>query len=249
MQQESQDVGGTSSAPAKPEQGNDTLQYLVNAFDTVVQEQANNLAGGALESGAVIGTHVGGCAAPRQGSRPRTTKQAKKGEGTPKKMRMTEVEKLRIELDSPKMQRVLRGNKDRVEKVADPTSKGGNDNTKTTHKVKRKCSKRRTTAEKVVNEATEEFKKGDVVRLMGFEEGDDDQAVARAKVVNVAGGTLHGRTIFPGLVSVEVSESLVENYKLFASVDLDDPPVTLVGKAIGHYVLWPTEFMEIDPTL
>ena len=162
---------------------------------------------------------------------------------------MTEVEKLRIELDSPKMQRVLRGNKDRVEKVADPTSKGGNDNTKTTHKVKRKCSKRRTTAEKVVNEATEEFKKGDVVRLMGFEEGDDDQAVARAKVVNVAGGTLHGRTIFPGLVSVEVLESLVENYKLFASVDLYDPPVTLVGKAIGHYVLWPTEFMEIDPTL
>jgi hypothetical protein len=248
MHQESQDVGRTSSAPTKPEQGKDTLHADVKGSDTLVEEQANNLEGVPPESRIVIGTQVGGRAAPRQVGRPRTTKPSKAGEGTPKKIRMTEVEKLKTELDSPKKQRVLRGNKNKVEKVGDPTNKGGNDSTETTHKVKRKCSKRTTTVEKVVHEA-EEFKKGDVVRLMGFEEGDDDQAVARAKVVNVAGGTLHGKTIFPGLVFVEVSESLVENYKLFASVDLDDPPVTLVGKAVGHYVLWSTEFMEIDPTL
>ena len=56
-------------------------------------------------------------------------------------------------------------------------------------------------------------------------------------MVNIVGGTLHRRTIFPGPVSVEVSESLVENYNLFASVHLDDPLVTLVGKAVGHHVL------------
>jgi hypothetical protein len=83
---------------------------------------------------------------------------------------------------------------------------------------------------------------------MGLEEGEEEKVVAWGKVVNVAGASLHGRTIFPGLVSVEVTKSLDDNYGLFASVDLDDPPVTLVGQAVGHFVLWPTEFMDIDLT-
>jgi hypothetical protein len=82
------------------------------------------------------------------------------------------------------------------------------------------------------------------VRLMRLEEGEEEKVVARGKVVNVVGASLHGKTIFPGLVSVEVTRSLDDNYGLFASVDLDDPPVTLVG----HFVLWPMEFMEIDLT-
>jgi hypothetical protein len=84
------------------------------------------------------------------------------------------------------------------------------------------------------------------VRLKGIEEGEEDKVVALGKVQNVAGASLHGKTIIAGTVSVEVQKSLDDDYSLFAPVDLDDPPVTLVGEAIGNFVLWPTEFMDID---
>ena len=87
------------------------------------------------------------------------------------------------------------------------------------------------------------------MRLMGLEKGKEEKVVARRKVVNIAGASLHGRTIFPGLVSIEVTKSLDDNCGLFASMDLDDLPVTLVGQAVGHFVLWPIEFMDIDLTI
>jgi hypothetical protein len=84
------------------------------------------------------------------------------------------------------------------------------------------------------------------VRLKGIEEGEEDKVVALGKVQNVAGASLHGKTIIAGTVSVEVQKSLDDDYSLFAPVDLDDPPVTLVGEAVGHFVLWPTEYIDID---
>ena len=84
------------------------------------------------------------------------------------------------------------------------------------------------------------------MRLKGLQEGEEDKVVALGRVHNVAGASLHGRTIIAGTVSVEVSKSLDDDYGLFAPIDLDDPPVTLVGQAIGHFVMWPTEFMDID---
>jgi hypothetical protein len=47
-----------------------------------------------------------------------------------------------------------------------------------------------------------EFKKGDAVRLKGLEEGEEDKVVALGKVQNVAGASLHGRTIIAGTVVV-----------------------------------------------
>jgi len=84
------------------------------------------------------------------------------------------------------------------------------------------------------------------VRLKGVEDGEEDKVVAVGKVQNVAGASLHGKTIIAGTVSVEVLKSLDDDYSLFAPVNLDDPPVTLVGQAVGHFVLWPIEFMDID---
>ena len=85
-----------------------------------------------------------------------------------------------------------------------------------------------------------EFKKGDPVRPKGLEEGEEDKVVALGKVQNVARVSLYGRTIIAGTVSVEVVKSLDDDYSLFAPIDLDDPPVTSVGEAVGHFVLWPT---------
>ena len=87
------------------------------------------------------------------------------------------------------------------------------------------------------------------MRLKGIEEGEEDKVVALGKVQNVSGASLHGKTIIAGCVSVEVLKSLDDDYKLFAPVYLDDPPVTLVGQAVGHFILWPTEFMDIDMSL
>ena len=72
---------------------------------------------------------------------------AKEGEGTHKILRMTEMEKLKKDLDDPKKQRVLWGSKEKVEKVANPNSKGDN-NTQQNMKEKRKRTKKRTTTEK-----------------------------------------------------------------------------------------------------
>ena len=87
------------------------------------------------------------------------------------------------------------------------------------------------------------------MRLKGIEEGEEDKVVAFGKVQNVSGASLHVITIIAECVSVEVLKSLDDDYKLFAPVYQDNPPVTLVGQAVGHFILWPTEFMDIDMSL
>ena len=70
--------------------------------DTLVQEQVDNPGGGPPDCGTVIGAEARGRVATCQGSRQRTSKSAQKGEGTPKRMCMTEVEKLKTNLHEPK---------------------------------------------------------------------------------------------------------------------------------------------------
>ena len=146
MQQESLDIGGgAESLPAKPEQLRDTLQDEVTTPSSVAEHQDDNPSGGHAECETEIGAEAGVRAPTRQGSRQRTSRQSKKVEGTPKRMRMTEVEKLKTNLHETKGQRVLRWSKEKVDKVADPTSKGGNDSEQNMNKTKRKTAKRTTT--------------------------------------------------------------------------------------------------------
>ena len=60
---------------------------------------------------------------------------------------MTKVEKVKKDLDDSRKKRVLWGSKEKVEKVADPNSKGGN-NTQQNMKEKRKRTKKKTTTQK-----------------------------------------------------------------------------------------------------
>ena len=84
------------------------------------------------------------------------------------------------------------------------------------------------------------------MRLKGLQEGEEEKVVALGRVQNVAGASLHGKTIIAGCVSVEVLKSLDDDYSLFAPIDQDDPPVTLVGHAVRHFIIWPTESMDIE---
>jgi hypothetical protein len=79
---------------------------------------------------------------------------------------------------------------------------------------------------------------------MGVADGEEEQVVGIGKVINLEGGKLHGATIPEGCVSVEVERSNNEDYVLYASVNLDDPPITKMGQAVKSFIMWPTEFLK-----
>jgi hypothetical protein len=60
----------------------------------------------------------------------------------------------------------------------------------------------------------------------------------------VEGGSLHGVTIEEGCVSMQVTKSIDPSYMLFKSIDLNDPSVTIIGEAVGNFILWPMEFLR-----
>jgi hypothetical protein len=88
-----------------------------------------------------------------------------------------------------------------------------------------------------------EFAKKDTVQLMGLGIGEEEKVVADAIVINVVGGSLYGVPICEGQVSVIVVKSYSDEYILFKRLDLNSPPITKVGEAIGEFVLWPIEFV------
>ena len=88
------------------------------------------------------------------------------------------------------------------------------------------------------------FCKGDVVEIMGVADREEEEVPGTGKVVNLEGGRLHGVPISKGCVSVEVQKSNNVNYLLYCSVDLDDPPITKMGQAVGSFILWPTQFSK-----
>lgn len=93
---------GAESLPAKPEKLRDTLQDEVKAPSSVAEHQDDNPYGGHAKCETLIGAKAGARAPTRQGSRQRTSRQSNKVEGTPKRMRMTEVEKLKTNLHETK---------------------------------------------------------------------------------------------------------------------------------------------------
>jgi hypothetical protein len=92
--------------------------------------------------------------------------------------------------------------------------------------------------------STSKFCKGDVVEIMGVADGEEEEVVGIRKVVNLEGSKLYGVTIPEGCVSVEVQKSKLDEYLLYCSVHLDDPPITKMGQAVGNFILWPTQFLK-----
>lgn len=86
--------------------------------------------------------------------------------------------------------------------------------------------------------------KGSLVELMGISDGEEGLVVGMGKVINLEGSKLHGVTIPEGCVTVEVSKSNNDDYLLYETVDLDDPPITKMGQAVNSYILWPLEFLN-----
>lgn len=101
-----------------------------------------------------------------------------------------------------------------------------------------------TSAEKEEASSPPEFKVWDVVEIMGLADGEEELAVGIGKVMNLAGATLHGATIPEGCISVEVQKSKKDDYVIYKTVALDDPPINTMGCAVKSFILWPTEFLK-----
>ena len=87
---------------------------------------------------------------------------------------------------------------------------------------------------------------GDVVYLYGYEEEDSKaKHIAKGVIQNVAGGMLHGKLIGKMYVSLTITESYEDDYPLLEPLNGDDPPVTTIGQAKGHFILWSSECVRL----
>ncbi|CAI8608811.1 unnamed protein product [Vicia faba] len=66
--------------------------------------------------------------------------------------------------------------------------------------------------------------------------------VARGKLYNTKGNTVHGMMLPPGYVKVNIEVAIVPNAPFPISVE--DGDVSMVGQAIGTIVPWPTKLLE-----
>ena len=103
-------------------------------------------------------------------------------------------------------------------------------------------------ATKLVEDAHLPLATGSNVKLLDLDEENKAKAnlVARGIVVSLAGGTLHGRVIEEGNVSVCVSsiESGAESVLLYEGNDDDDPPMVRLDDAMKSITKWPMEALH-----
>ena len=98
-------------------------------------------------------------------------------------------------------------------------------------------------ATKLVEDAPLPLGMGSNVKLLDLDEENKANAnvVARGIVVNLAGGTLHGRVIEEGNVLVCVSsiEPGAESVLMYEGNNDDDPPMVRLGDAMKFITKWP----------
>ena len=87
---------------------------------------------------------------------------------------------------------------------------------------------------------------GDVVYLYGYEEEDfKAKFIGNGVIQNAAGGMLHSKVIGKFYVSLTITESYPDDYPLLKPLTGDDPPVTTIGQAKGHYILWSSDCIRL----
>ena len=80
---------------------------------------------------------------------------------------------------------------------------------------------------------------GDVVHICGYEEKYLKTTFIKNSIVkNLAGGMLHNKVIGGGYISFTFTETYKDDYPLCFPPFEDDPPITTIGNAKDHYVLW-----------
>ena len=115
-QQGLQQAGECESQPADPDKAED-IPAVGDVKDSHPSGNSSNPAGGTPDCGTVTVAESGERAPVVYSTRNlRASKPAKEDTRTQKKMRLTEVEKLKKDQDDTKKQRALRGSKEKAEK-------------------------------------------------------------------------------------------------------------------------------------
>ena len=106
-------------------------------------------------------------------------------------------------------------------------------------------------AKAVVEDAPSPLATGSNVALFDLDEENKAKAnvVAQGVIVSLAGGSLHGRIIEEGNVSVSVSsiEPGAESVLLYEGNNDDDPPMLRLGDALKSITKWPLEALKAIP--
>lgn len=84
----------------------------------------------------------------------------------------------------------------------------------------------------------------DVVDIMGYGVGEEGKIVRYGKVLNLQGGTVHEISIYQGCVFVGINKSEDDEYVMFRSMKMNDSSKQKIGGAVGHFIMWPTEFLR-----
>ena len=103
---------------------------------------------------------------------------------------------------------------------------------------------------KLVEDAPLPLATGSNVKLLDLDEENKAKAnvVARGIIVNLAGGTLHGRVIEEGNVSMCVSSIKLgaESVLLYKDDNDNDPPMVRLGDALKSITTWPMEACRLS---
>ena len=51
--------------------------------------------------------------------------------------------------------------------------------------------------------------------------------------------------ISKGYVSLTITELYKDDYPLLDPLNGDDPPITTIGNAKGHFIVWPTDCLRL----
>ena len=87
---------------------------------------------------------------------------------------------------------------------------------------------------------------GDVVYLCGYEEEDSKATfIEKGVIQNVAGGMLHSKVIGKLYILLTITESYQDDYPLLEPFIGNDPPVTTIDQAKGHYILWSRDCVRL----
>ena len=87
---------------------------------------------------------------------------------------------------------------------------------------------------------------GDVVHICGYKEEDlKTTFIGKGIVMNLAGGMLHNKVIDEGYVSLTFTKTYKDEYPLYFPQSEDGSPITTIGNAKDHYILWPRDCVRL----
>jgi hypothetical protein len=87
---------------------------------------------------------------------------------------------------------------------------------------------------------------GDVVHICGYEEKDlKTTFIGKGIMHNLEDGRCHNKVIGEGYISLTFTETYKDDYPLCIPLIDDDPPITTIGKAKDHYVIWPNDCVRL----